>query len=115
VEEADRVVAPEFVVVAEEEEEPLGDGLRAGTRVSVPEAVSVIEGRRVTLPQDVAVVEGVTRLVAEVEAVPVSLGESFGLLVLLKEMRGVPVPTWQRLGVAEVVCVLLCVELRVWV
>ena len=112
-EEAERVVAPEEVCVGEADAEPVGDTVGAGIRVRVPVTVPVREGRRVTVPHEVDVAERVCGPVTEPEAVPVSVKVPFGVPVILRESGAVGVSALQRVGVAEVVCVLDCAELRV--
>lgn len=113
VEDAERVLAPENVYVGEADAEPVADTVGGDTRVRVPVTVCVTEGRRVTLPQDVDVAERVVRPVTEPEAVPVSLEDLFGVPVMVRESGAVGLSALQRLGVADVDCVLDLAELRV--
>ena len=111
--DTERVVSTELVSVADADAEPVGVTVGRGARVTVCVTVSVTVGRRLTLPHDVEVAERVVGPVAEPEAVLVSVKEAFGVPVVVWERGAVGVSARQRVGVAEVVCVLDCEELRV--
>lgn len=113
VEDAERVVAPEAVSIAEEDTERGAEIVRGARRLRVPDTVCVTEGRRVTLPQEVDDAERVMGPVREPEAVPVSVADPFDVLVILRESGAVGVSARQRVGLGEELCVFDCAELRV--
>ena len=78
--------------------EPVEETVGSGTRVSEPETVTVTEGRRVTLTQEVDDAERVWGPELDGEGVPVSVIETFGVAVMLREMGGVTLAALQRLG-----------------
>ena len=127
--ETDAVVVPDAVEVFVDETEPVsvGEPVKAaeeetvrggvrvggGTRVRDPVALSVREDLRVIEPDAVAVDVWVPRSVAEPEAEPVVVTESFREPVAVLEPATVSVPPTLREEVAEPVDVLDRVELRV--
>jgi hypothetical protein len=86
------------VVVPDEEDEPVEETVGRGARVSEPEPVWLTEGRRVTVTQEVDDAERVWGREPDGEAVPVSVTETFGVAVMLREMGGVALAALQRLG-----------------
>ena len=86
------------MVVPDEEDEPVEETVGRGARVSEPEPVWLTEGRRVTVTQEVDDAERVWGREPDGEAVPVSVTETFGVAVMLREMGGVALAALQRLG-----------------
>ena len=82
----------------DEEDEPVEETVGRGARVSEPEPVWLTEGRRVTLTQEVDEAERVCGREPDGEAVPVSVTETFGVAVMLREIGGVALAALQRLG-----------------
>ena len=113
VDEAEPVPVADPVKVPEEETERGGVPVGGGTRVRDPVALSVREDLRVIEPDAVAVDVWVPRSVAEPEAEPVVVTESFREPVAVLEPATVSVPPTLREEVAEPVDVLDRVELRV--